>query len=205
MKLLYLSSGTLVLVCHLLCHCSDACDFTDFPDINFSGNDLPGQPVATNLSTADECAALCCAIAPVCVAFTLNAGSPGSRMCFLKSSSIVHSANPGAESGAAPTPTPPPPPSCALMNGTACAPAVSCVCNNRPSHNVDCPTPVFCAALARGLVPARFVDVLSQQPSRLFHAPRRPALGPCARQLDKRHEHLADTRPLQLDVRGGHA
>ena len=138
------------------------CEYTAFPDINFSGNDLPAQPVATNLSTVDECAALCCAIAPACVAFTLNAGSPGSRMCFLKSSSIVHNANPGAESGAAPTP---PPPSCALMNGTACAPAVRGM--------LHWPFLLFVAANSRSLSPLR--PPRSRGPLRGLCATRRRA------------------------------
>jgi hypothetical protein len=97
------------------------CTYAGWPDINFSGNDLPGQPASTTLTSPDECAALCCA-ASGCTAFTLNGGAPGARMCFLKLSSAVHNANPGASSGVL-GPPPPPPASCALDNGTACAAA----------------------------------------------------------------------------------
>ena len=102
-----------------------ACTYDAWPDINFSGNDLPNQPVSAALSSPDECAALCCATAS-CAAFTLNAGAPGARMCFLKYSDAVHNPNPGAASGVLgpPPPPPPPPASCALNgNGSACAPA----------------------------------------------------------------------------------
>ena len=103
-----------------------SCDYEAFPGDNFGGTNLPDQPVSSTLSTAAECAALCCAAAAAnCTAFTLNAGAPGARMCFLKSA-ITHTPNPGCESGVingtAPPP-PPPPPSCALNNGTPCAAA----------------------------------------------------------------------------------
>lgn len=101
-----------------------------WPDVNMEGADLPGQPTATNLSTADECALLCCyAEAAGCAAFTLNAGAPGARACFLKSA-VAPVPYPGGASGlmngSGPVPPPPPPvpPSCALIaNGTPCAPA----------------------------------------------------------------------------------
>ena len=97
-----------------------------WPDVNFEGVDLPGQPASSTLSTADECAALCCdAAAAGCAAFTLNAGAPGTRMCFLKAG-VAPVPYPGGESGLmnGTGPTPPPlPPSCALMNGTPCDPA----------------------------------------------------------------------------------
>jgi len=73
------------------------CNYAAYPDVNFDGTDLPGQPASSTLSAADECAALCCA-AGGCTAFTLNAGAPGARMCFLKSA-ISQRSNPGAVSG----------------------------------------------------------------------------------------------------------
>ena len=76
-----------------------SCNYAAYPDVNFDGTDLPGQPASSTLSSADECAALCCAAAAGgCTAFTLNAGAAGARMCFLKSA-ITQRSNPGAVSG----------------------------------------------------------------------------------------------------------
>ena len=83
---------------------ASSCDYALYPDVNFDGTDLPNQPVSSTLSTPDQCAALCCAAGPACVGFTLNAGSPGARACFIKSAT-TRRANPGADSG--------------LINGTA--------------------------------------------------------------------------------------
>jgi beta-glucosidase len=72
------------------------------------GGDLPGQPVSKTLSNASECAALCCtAAAAGCAAFSLNAGGPGTRWCYLKAASGWSNAStPGVDSGALP-PVPP--------------------------------------------------------------------------------------------------
>lgn len=68
------------------------------------GGDLPGQPVSKTLSNASECAALCCtAAAAGCAAFSLNAGGPGTRWCYLKAASGWSNAStPGVDSGALP-------------------------------------------------------------------------------------------------------
>ena len=111
---------------------ADACaPFGAWPGVNFEGTDLYGQPTSTTLSFPYECAQLCCdAAAYNCTAFTLNAGPPGGRACFLKSA-ISPVPYPGGDSGlmngtapGPPPPPPPPPPSCALIaNGTPCEPA----------------------------------------------------------------------------------
>ena len=101
-----------------------SCNYAAYPDVNFDGTDLPGQPASSTLSSADECAALCCAAAAGgCTAFTLNAGAAGARMCFLKSAAAP-TPYPGGDSGLMNGTAPPVPPSCALIaNGTPCAPA----------------------------------------------------------------------------------
>ena len=68
------------------------------------GGDLPGQPVSKTLSNASECAALCCtAAAAGCAAFSLKAGGPGTRWCYLKAASGWSNAStPGVDSGALP-------------------------------------------------------------------------------------------------------
>jgi beta-glucosidase-like glycosyl hydrolase len=82
--------------------------FTPCSSCDLNGGDLPGQPVSKTLSTADECAALCCAAASAgCAAFSLNAGSPGARACYLKASSgWANGSSPGVDSGALPQPPP---------------------------------------------------------------------------------------------------
>jgi beta-glucosidase len=59
------------------------CTYSNLPDYDLNGGDLPGQPISKSLSTADECGALCCATSG-CYAFSLNAGAAGSRWCYLK-------------------------------------------------------------------------------------------------------------------------
>lgn len=83
-----------------------ASNFSIVSGYDLNGGDLPGQPVSKTVSTPADCAALCCAAAPGCSAFSLNAGSPGSRWCYLKSSGWSNSSVPGVDSGALP-PTPP--------------------------------------------------------------------------------------------------
>ena len=56
--------------------------YTAYPDQDFNGGDLPNQPASKALSTPAQCAALCCAT-PGCALFSLNAGSPGARWCYL--------------------------------------------------------------------------------------------------------------------------
>jgi beta-glucosidase len=59
------------------------CDYTPSPNVDFNNGDLPNQPASKALSAPAECAALCCATAG-CGAFSLNAGAPGGRWCYLK-------------------------------------------------------------------------------------------------------------------------
>ena len=62
---------------------ASACNYTTYVGYDFNNGDLPNQPVSTVLSNIDECAALCC-ITSGCGAFTLNAGLPFQRACYLK-------------------------------------------------------------------------------------------------------------------------
>ena len=56
------------------------CGYTPYHGFDLSGGDLPNQPVANNLSTPEQCAALCCATGFPCAAFALNAATgPGRR------------------------------------------------------------------------------------------------------------------------------
>ncbi len=74
------------------------CDAVNSFDTDFNGGDLPNQPASSSLSTPAECAALCCANSQ-CIAFSLNAGAPGARECYLKSSISAPGASPGCDSG----------------------------------------------------------------------------------------------------------
>lgn len=78
---------------------------TAFADWDLNGGDLPNQPVSKTLSAATECAALCCSTAG-CNGYSLNAGAPGTRWCYLKSGGWTNTSSPGVDSGAAP-PAPP--------------------------------------------------------------------------------------------------
>ena len=80
-------TGTALLLLSLLfSSCSAACPYQSYPDTDFNNGDLPNQPVSKSASTPAECAALCCST-PGCAVFSLNAGSPGSRWCYLKGAS----------------------------------------------------------------------------------------------------------------------
>lgn len=83
-------------------------------DVDYNGGDLPNQPVSKTVSSAAECAALCCAAQPACDAFSVNAGSAGSRWCYLKGASGYSiGPSPGCDSGClrgdCDVPPPPPP------------------------------------------------------------------------------------------------
>ena len=94
---------------------SAACsNWTLWKNYDFNGGDLPNQPASTTLSTPDECAALCCAAAPTCQAFSLNAGGANSRWCYLKGASGYSmgesgGCESGCFSGECDVPPPPPP------------------------------------------------------------------------------------------------
>ena len=60
-----------------------ACNWTAADDVDYDGGDLPSQPISKTVSFPIECATLCCAD-PNCGAFSLNAGGPNSRWCYLK-------------------------------------------------------------------------------------------------------------------------
>jgi beta-glucosidase len=85
--------------------------YTPRADTDYNGGDLPNQPVA-HVSTPADCAALCCADAD-CLAFSLNAGAPEGRACYLKSAGYdigpVSGVDSGCFSGACDAPPPPPP------------------------------------------------------------------------------------------------
>jgi hypothetical protein len=72
---------------------------TLFPNDNFDGMNLPNQPVATDVKSADACAEYCCST-PGCSFFTLNAGydQPAGADCYLKSA-MTHRPNAGCVSG----------------------------------------------------------------------------------------------------------
>ena len=74
------------------------CDAVFSYNSDYNGGDLPNQPVSSSLSTPAECAALCCSDAR-CIAFSLNAGAPGKRECYLKSSIPEPGESPGCDSG----------------------------------------------------------------------------------------------------------
>ena len=76
----------------------NASSFRQFQDTDLNGGDLPNQPASKTLSSADECAALCCA-ADGCAGYSLNAGSPAARSCYLKSGGWSRGPSPGVESG----------------------------------------------------------------------------------------------------------
>jgi len=84
--------------------------FTAHADVDYNGGDLPNQPVA-HVSTPADCAALCCADAD-CLAFSLNAGAPEGRACYLKSAGYDIGPTPGVDSGcfSGACDAPPPPP-----------------------------------------------------------------------------------------------
>ena len=70
-----------------------------WPDYDFNGGDLPGQPVTKTSQGPADCAALCCADAD-CAAFSVNAGAPGTRWCYLKAASgYAIGPSPGCDSG----------------------------------------------------------------------------------------------------------
>lgn len=93
---------------------SSACPpYHAHPNTDYNGGDLPSQPASKSLSTLAECAALCCAAQPACSAFSLNAGAPGTRWCYLKGDTGYDSGtSPGCDSGCVrgDCDTPPPPP-----------------------------------------------------------------------------------------------
>ena len=60
------------------------CNYTTYFNVDFSNGDLANQPISSVLSTIDECAILCC-LTLGCGSFTLNAGPPSQRSCYLKS------------------------------------------------------------------------------------------------------------------------
>lgn len=76
----------------------NASSFRRFQDTDLNGGDLPNQPASKSLSSADECAALCCA-ADGCAGYSLNAGSPETRWCYLKAGGWSRGPSPGVESG----------------------------------------------------------------------------------------------------------
>lgn len=85
-----------------------ASSFKPLPDTDLNNGDLPNQPVSKSLSTPAECAAQCCAAAAAgCTAFSLNAGAPGTRWCYLKSGGWSQGSSPGCDSGVIPQPLPP--------------------------------------------------------------------------------------------------
>jgi hypothetical protein len=72
---------------------------------DLNGGDLPNQPVSKTMSTAADCATACCADS-ACSAFSINAGQPNSRWCYLKASGWTNFSSAGVESGSLP-PQPP--------------------------------------------------------------------------------------------------
>ena len=89
-----------------------ACTYTPADDVDYNNGDLPSQPASKVLSHPAECAALCCAD-PACGAFSLNAGAPSGRWCYLKgltgySTDSVPGVNSGCLRGDCATPPPPP-------------------------------------------------------------------------------------------------
>ena len=86
-------------------------NYTAAANTDYNGGDLPNQPVA-HVSTPADCAALCCANA-ACLAFSLNAGAPNGRACYLKSAGYdigpTAGVDSGCFSGACDAPPPPPP------------------------------------------------------------------------------------------------
>lgn len=102
----------LALLAALLAAPTSACNFTAADDVDYDGGDLPNQPVSKTLSYPSQCAALCCAD-PSCGAFSLNAGAPSGRWCYLKGFSgysidSVPGVNSGCLKGDCATPPPPP-------------------------------------------------------------------------------------------------
>lgn len=89
-------------------HFSACGNVTLYPNDNFDGINLPNQPVASAVTSADACAEYCCAT-PGCTFFTLNAGwdTPAGADCYLKSS-ITHRPNAGCVSGIVNASTTPP-------------------------------------------------------------------------------------------------
>jgi hypothetical protein len=76
-----------------------ACSYALHNDTDYNSGDLPGQPIVKNASTPDDCARLCCATAG-CAAFSLNAGAPGARWCYLKGvGGYAVGPSPGCQSG----------------------------------------------------------------------------------------------------------
>ena len=86
-------------------------NYTSHANVDYNGGDLPNQPAA-HVSTPAECAALCCANAD-CLAFSLNAGAPEGRACYLKATGYdigpTAGVDSGCFSGACDAPPPPPP------------------------------------------------------------------------------------------------
>jgi hypothetical protein len=79
---------------------ASACSFSTSLSYDLNGGDLPSQPVSTTVSSLEECASLCCAAGFPCSAFSLNAGAPGSRWCYLKyASGWSNTSTPGVDSG----------------------------------------------------------------------------------------------------------
>jgi hypothetical protein len=61
------------------CVAAQNCSYNPASGYDLNGGDLPSQPAATNMSTLDECIALCCATGFPCAAASLNPGAPGKR------------------------------------------------------------------------------------------------------------------------------
>ena len=87
-----------------------AADCSYAPSLNhdLNGGDLPNQPVA-NVTSLDECAALCCAAGFPCAAVSLNAAGATGRACYLKAASgWTNSSVAGCDSGLLSSPAPAP-------------------------------------------------------------------------------------------------
>ena len=82
-----------------------SCSYTSFDDTLLFQGDLPHQPVASNVTTLDECAAACCRAGYPCATFSLTADGA----CYLKQRrQWVNTSAAGTRSGVLTSPAPKP-------------------------------------------------------------------------------------------------